>query len=84
MAKKKTRTEEFVIDGDKVVAEVKKLVHEGNIRSVTLKNEKGETLLEIPMTAAVIGAALLPILAAVGALAAMIAKFRIVVEKVEE
>jgi CBS domain-containing protein len=84
MGKKKGRIEEFEIDGDKVVVEVKKLLHEGKIRRITIKNEKGETLLEIPLLVGIIGAALLPVLAAVGALGALVARLRIVVEKVEE
>ncbi len=84
MAKKKSRIEEFEIDGDKVVAEVKKLVHEGRIRRITLKNEKGESLMEIPLLVGIVGAALLPVLAAVGALGAIVARLRIVVERDEE
>ena len=84
MGKKKSRIEEFEIDGDKVVAEVKKLVHEGRIRRITIKNEKGESLMEIPLLVGLVGAALLPVLAAVGALGALVARLRIVVEKVEE
>ena len=81
--KKKDRVEEFEIDGDKVVAEVRKLIHEGRIRRITIKNEKGESLMEIPLLVGLVGAALLPVLAAVGALGAIVARLRIVVERDE-
>ncbi len=84
MSKKPGRVEEFEVDGDKVVTEVKKLLHEGNIRRITIKNQKGEVLIEIPLLVGIIGAALLPVLAAVGALGALVARLRIAVEKVED
>ena len=64
-----TRQEEFKLDGGKVLDKVKELLHAGNVRRIVLKNEEGRTLLEIPLTLGVVGAALLPVLAAVGALA---------------
>lgn len=78
------RTEEFRVDGSQVVQKIKELVHEGNIRRIVLKNEEGKSLLEIPLTLGVVGAALLPVFAAIGALAALVAKLTIVVEKVED
>ncbi len=78
------RTEEFHVDGDRLVAKVKELVHQGNIRRITIKNEAGETLVEIPLTLGVAGAVLLPVWAAIGAIAALVANLTIVVEKVEE
>jgi hypothetical protein len=81
MADRKTRIEEFEVSGDKVVETVKRLVHEGNIRRITIKGEDGKTLIEIPLTFGVVGAVLLPVWAAIGALAALVAKCTIVVEK---
>lgn len=77
------RREEFKLDGGKVVDKVKELIHEGNIRRIILKNEEGRTVIEIPLTLGVVGAALLPVLAAVGAIAALAASMTIVVEKIE-
>ncbi|HOW43842.1 MAG TPA: DUF4342 domain-containing protein [Candidatus Aminicenantes bacterium] len=77
------RREEFKLDGGKVVEKVKELIREGNIRRIILKNEEGKTLIEIPLTLGVVGAALLPVLAAVGAIAALAASMTIVVEKME-
>lgn len=74
-------TEEFKINGEELLAKVKQLLHEGNIRRITIKNESGETVMEIPLTVGAIGALLLPTLAAVGAIAALVTKCSIVVEK---
>lgn len=81
MPKEKTTQEEFKISGDKIVATIKKLIKEGNVRRITIKNEAGVTLIVIPLTIAVIGTVLAPILAAVGALAALVTKCTIVVER---
>ncbi|WP_243303750.1 DUF4342 domain-containing protein [Geothrix oryzisoli] len=79
----RTRTEEFKLDGGKVLDKIKELIHEGNIRRITLKNEDGKTLIEIPLTLGLVGAALLPVFAAVGALAAVVTRMVIAVEKVD-
>ena len=78
------RTQEFTIDGDEVVAKVKELIHEGNIRRITIKNEEGRTMLEVPLTIGLIGAALLPVFAASGAAAALATRCTIVVERETE
>jgi hypothetical protein len=80
----RARTEEFRVDGDELLAKVRQLIHEGNIRRVIIKNEEGRTLVEFPLTVGVIGAALLPVLAAVGAIAALATDCTIVVERVDE
>ncbi len=84
MDEKKVRTEEFEVSGEKLMAEVKKLLHEGNIRRITVKNESGKSLIEIPLTVGVAAAVLLPVVAAVGAIGALVAKATIAVEKVED
>jgi Domain of unknown function (DUF4342) len=80
-----TRTEEFRVDGDKVVSKIKELVNEGNIRRIILKSEDGRTLLEVPLTIGVgvvgVTALVAPALAAIGALAAIVTKVSIVVER---
>lgn len=75
--------DEFTISGDQVVATVKELVREGNVRRLIIKNEEGRTLVEVPLTVGVIGVALAPVFAAVGALAALATKCTIVVERFE-
>jgi len=84
MNEEKVRKEEFVISGEKLVSTVKNLVRQGNIRRVTIKNKEGKTLIEIPLTFGVVGAVLLPTLAAIGAIAALVTECTIVVEKIEE
>lgn len=83
MAEQRDRIEEFTLDGDEVVHKVKQLIHEGNVRRLTIKNEDGRTILEVPLTIGVIGAALLPVLAAIGAVAALVSRCTIVVEREE-
>lgn len=74
-------TEEFTVSGDAVVSKIKELLHEGNIRRLTIKNEEGRTLIEIPLTIGVIGTVLLPVWAAIGAIAALAARLTISVER---
>ncbi len=78
------RTEEFKISGSELVDKIKELIRQGNIRRIIVKNEEGKTFLEIPLTLGLVGAAFMPVFAAVGAIAALVARFTIVVEKEEE
>lgn len=79
----KPRTEEFRVSGDALLAKVKELVHEGKIRRVIIKNEENKTLIDLPLPVGVVGAFLLPQLAALGAIAAVVTHCTIVVERVE-
>jgi hypothetical protein len=81
--KKNPRQEEFKLDGSQVIDKIKELIREGNIRRIILKDEQGRTFIEIPLTVGLVGAALVPVLAAVGAIAALAARMTIVVEKIE-
>ncbi|MEN6410695.1 MAG: DUF4342 domain-containing protein [Anaerolineaceae bacterium] len=83
MADEKVRYEEFKVDGDAVIATVKELLHEGNVRRLVIKNEQGETLIEVPLTIGVVGAVLLPVWAAIGAIAALAVNLTIGVERVD-
>jgi len=76
-------TEEFRVSGERVLAKVKELVHEGNVRRITIKNDDGKVLIEIPLTLGVIGTVLLPVWAAIGAIAALAANLTIAVDRVE-
>ena len=78
-----TYTEEFRVTGEAVLTKIKELLHEGNIRSITIKNEEGKVLINVPLTLGVVGALLLPQLAAIGAIAAIATRCTIVVERVE-
>lgn len=83
MSTDKVRYEEFRVDGEALISKVKEIIHEGNVRRIIIKNEKGEVLIEVPLTVGVVGAILIPVWAAIGAIAALAAKFTIVVEKIE-
>ena len=78
---KQNRTEEFSVNGDQVVEKVKQLIKEGNVRRVIIKNEKGESIMEFPVTAGVVGVLLLPTLAALGAAVALMTQCTIAVER---
>jgi hypothetical protein len=78
-----TPTEEFEVSGDNLVQRVKELIHQGNIRRITIKNKEGTTLVEIPLTAGVVGSVLLPVWVAIGAIAALAASFTIAVEVID-
>ncbi|MDX9990708.1 MAG: DUF4342 domain-containing protein [Anaerolineales bacterium] len=80
----KTRTEEFSVNGEELLARIKAIIHEGNIRRVIIRDKQGQTFMEIPLTVGVAGVLLAPTLAAVGALAALVAEAQIVVEKTVE
>ena len=80
MNEKKT-TEEFTVNGEELLAKVKSLINEGNIRRIIIKDESGKVLVELPLTIGVVGAILAPVLAAVGAIAALVTKCTIVVER---
>ncbi|WXG46866.1 MAG: DUF4342 domain-containing protein [Candidatus Atabeyarchaeum deiterrae] len=76
--------EEISVSSDNLASTVKKLINEGNVRRIIVKNDKGQNVLEIPVTIGVIGAFLLPWMAALGVIAAMAAHYRIVVERKEK
>ncbi len=75
------KTEEFKIDGKELHGKVKSLLQEGTARRISIKNESGETLLEIPLLLGAAGAIIAPVLAAVAAIAALVTKCTIVVER---
>jgi uncharacterized Tic20 family protein len=77
----RTKKEEFKINGESLVAKIKELVKEGNIRKITIKDKKGKEIMNFPLTIGVVGTVLVPVLAAVGALAALIGECTISVER---
>lgn len=77
------KKEEFKVSGEEVLKKIKELIREGNIRRIIIKNEEGKVLVEFPLTVGVVGAALLPVWAAIGAIAALVTKCTIIVEKRE-
>jgi hypothetical protein len=73
--------EHFKVHANELGDKIRDLIHEGNVRRIIIKDEQGHTFMEIPLTIAAIGTVLAPILAAVGAIAALVAHFEIVVER---
>jgi hypothetical protein len=83
MVKERFRTEEFRVDGEKLIGRIKELIHEGNIRRIIIKDKEGKIVMEIPMTLGVVGVLVAPQLAAIGAIAALLTEATVVVEKAE-
>lgn len=79
----KIHTEEFRVNGEELIAKIKNLLHEGNIRRIIIKDKDGKTVMEIPLTIGVVGVLLAPTLAAVGAIAALLTEATVLVEKAE-
>jgi len=78
---KKEQQEEFKVSGHELKEKVKELIKEGNARKIIIKNEEGKVIFEIPLTVGAVGAILVPVLAAVGAIAAILTNCTIVVVK---
>jgi len=75
--------ENFSVSSDELVKKVKSLLHEGNVRRIIVRDDEGHVLLELPVTAGLVGALLAPWLAAVGAIAALVTRCNISVERRE-
>ena len=69
------KSSEFQVRGEELLRKVKEIIREGNARRIIVKDEKGETYFEIPLTVGVVGALFLPVLAALGAMAALVSNF---------
>lgn len=79
----KTKKEEFHVTGDKLLQKVKEIINEGNARKITIKDKNGKELVVFPLTLGVVGAVLVPVLAAVGTIAALVTECTITVEREE-
>ena len=80
----KVRIETIEVNGDNLLAKIKEIVHEGNVRRITITTEEGNKLMEIPLTLSAVGVVLLPVFAAVGALAALVTECTLKIERVEK
>ncbi len=80
-ATNKTKQESFQVNGENLVKKVKELIKEGNVRKIIIKDKAGKELVAFPMTIGVVGTVLAPVLAAVGALAALMGECTISVER---
>jgi len=83
MSEPRVQTERHRVSGERLLAKIRELVHQGNIRRIIIQNTDGHTIIEIPLTLGVVGALLLPVWVAIGAIAALAADYQIMVEKVE-
>jgi hypothetical protein len=83
MTSENTHYEEFRVDGESLIAKIKEIIHEGTVRRIIIKDDKGNTYIEIPLTVGVVGVMLIPVWAAVGAIAALASNFTIGVEKAD-
>ncbi len=81
---KNTTTKEFHVCGKDLVSKLKEILHQGNIRHIMIINDDGRTLIEVPMTLGAVAVVLLPVWAAIGAIAALVANCTIVVKTEEE
>lgn len=81
MTDSNARSEEFAFSGDTLLSKIKEIIHAGNVRRIVIKNEDGRVLIDIPLTFGVVGTLLAPQLAALGAVAALVLKGSIVIEK---
>ena len=77
----KKKEESFKVKGEQLLAQVKKIIQEGNVRKITIKDKKGNVLINIPLTIGIVGAVLAPVLAAVGAIAALVTECTVSVER---
>lgn len=78
------RQEQFRVNGEEVTAKVKELLHEGNVRRIVIQDKDGKTVMEVPMTIGVVGAIFAPVLAAVGAAAALLTECTILVVREDD
>jgi hypothetical protein len=76
--------ESFKINGEALLKKVKELIEEGNIRKISIHDKEGKELVNFPLTIGVVGTLVAPVLAAVGALAALIGECTITVEREEK
>ena len=84
MTDSKSTKEEFKVNGEDLLGKVKEIIREGNVRRLIIKDKEKKTLIEIPLTVGVVGIVLAPVLAAVGAIAALVTECTILVERSEE
>jgi Domain of unknown function (DUF4342) len=79
-----TFKETFTVKGEQLLKKIKELIEEGNVRKITIHDKAGKEMMSFPLTFGVVGAVFAPILAAVGAVAALVTECTISVEREEE
>lgn len=81
MADVKGFTEELKVEGKELVDTVKRIIHEGNVRRVVIRNAEGRTVLDIPVNAGVLGAVIFPVMATLATIAVYAAKYTLIIER---
>ena len=81
MADVKGFTEELKVEGKELVDTVKRIIHEGNVRRVVVRNPEGRTILDIPVNAGVLGAVVFPMIATLANIAVYAAKYTLIIER---
>jgi hypothetical protein len=79
-----SQVDEFKVRGDELLTRIKELIQEGNVRKITIKNNEGKTLIEVPLTIGVVGALIAPVAAALGAVAALVTECTVTVTRRED
>jgi hypothetical protein len=78
-----TFKEKFTVKGEQLLKKIKELIAEGNVRKITIHDKADKEIMSFPLSIGVVGAVLAPVLAAIGALAALIGECTISVEREE-
>ncbi len=84
MTEQGNRREEMRVSGEQLTAKIKELLHEGNVRRITVRDRSERTLIEIPLTAGLVGVLVIPVWAAIAAVAALVTDCTIVVEREQD
>lgn len=80
-SKSEKKEESFEVNGENLLKKVKEIINEGNVRKITIKDKEGKAIIVFPLTIGVVGTVVAPVLAAVGAIAALISECTISVER---
>lgn len=81
---KKKKEETFQVKGENLLGKVKEIINEGNVRRIIIKDKSGKTIVEFPLTIGLVGAVIAPVLAAIGAIAALVTECSITVEREDD
>ena len=77
------RKQRFTVKGEELLGKVRELIHQGNIRRITVSDANDRTIFEVPLTAGVIGAIIAPALVAIGAIAALAKDYTLEIERAD-
>ena len=84
VATESVRAEQVDVRGEDLLSKVKEVIHSGNVRRISVMNDEGDTVMEFPLTAGVVGAIFAPALVALGAIAALAKNYKLIIERSDE